>query len=381
MKSKQKNEIHYEYKRGNKVRTITTITGLKQYCTVNSLQLSGVLKQLGFRYMFDEFETGSRCRICDAELHIASIDVDKKLVYVKTHGCVVDNEPKITRSRFDTVLNEATADIAYAKYCQTKTKNYRPENCDCSSLNYYIKRYGEHEGLVRYHTKNEKLATTTLSYFLRKGLSVEDAKAALRRRQQTFSLEKCVERYGQIEGPVRWKQRQDKWQNTINSKSREELFRINASKGLSKQRFIDKHGQLAWEQRCSKMIQVMNDRGWIISNKEDHREYYAIVTMLTKLSKSFIGKCPTKGFHLDHIYSIAMGYRTRISPLVIGCPINLRWIPGDENQRKSYRCDIEKTTLLTEYDKWINTDDGKRYYEDVNALQGYLRTETTSVCE
>jgi hypothetical protein len=328
--------------------------------------------------MFDEFHVSPQCKTCGDELQISSVDVDSKIVYVKTHGCVVNNSPKITRSRFDTVLDSAEADIAYLKYCHNKTRNYRPENCDCGSLRYYVDRYGE-EGLTKYKEKNQKLVTTNLAYFLNKGLDEDIARSELRKRQQTFSLERCIKQYGDVDGLTRWKQRQEKWQATINSKTREELFRINASKGLSKQRFIDKHGIRQWEQRCERMIQVMNDRGWIIRDKIAHRDYYSAVNMITKISRSFLSKSPTKGFHLDHIYSVAMGYRTRILPMVIGSPVNLRWIDGKENQAKSYRCDIEKTVLLDEYSKWIETEDGKRYNEDVNALQRYLAAETSSV--
>jgi len=381
MKSKLKNEIYYEYKSGNRVKTITTIAGLKQYCSINSLKLSVILMELGFNYRFDEFQTNPQCKICGDELQISSIDIDMRLVYVKTHGCVVNYQSKITRARFDTVLDFDQANIVYNKYCLNKTRNYRPKNCDCGSLKFYIERYGEVEGPIKYHDKNKKLVTTSLSYFMNKGLNEEAARDALRKRQQTFSLETCIIKFGEVDGTTRWKRRQETWQSTINSKPAEELFRINASKGLSKQRFIDKHGVHAWEERCNRMIQVMNDRNWIIIDKMAHREYYSAVRMITKISRSYIDKKPVKWYHLDHIYSIAMGYRTRILPIVIASPVNLRWIGGKENQLKSYRCDIEKTELLNKYEKWINTDDGKHYHEDVNALQSYLTTETTPICE
>ena len=57
-----------------------------------------------------------------------------------------------------------------------------------------------------------KLASnTTLEYYLSKGMSEDEAKHALRKRQTTFSLEKCIEKYGEVEGIKRFKERQEKW--------------------------------------------------------------------------------------------------------------------------------------------------------------------------
>ena len=54
-------------------------------------------------------------------------------------------------------------------------------------------------------------SNTTLEYYLSKGMSEDEAKHALRKRQTTFSLEKCIEKYGEEEGIKRFKERQEKW--------------------------------------------------------------------------------------------------------------------------------------------------------------------------
>lgn len=78
----------------------------------------------------------------------------------------------------------------------------------------------------------EKNCTNHLSinYYLNKGYSNEDAVKALSERQSTFSLEKCIERHGEVEGFLIWNERQVKWQNTLNSKSKEEMEAINRKK-------------------------------------------------------------------------------------------------------------------------------------------------------
>lgn len=70
----------------------------------------------------------------------------------------------------------------------------------------------------------------TLEYYLKRGYNENEAKRLLSERQSTFSLEKCIERYGE-EGLIIFNQRQQKWQKTLQSKPKEELERINRDKG------------------------------------------------------------------------------------------------------------------------------------------------------
>lgn len=73
-------------------------------------------------------------------------------------------------------------------------------------------------------------------------MTEEEAKIALKESQTTFSLKKCIEKYGEIEGTKRWEERQDKWQNTLNSKSEEEKIKINMSKSSGKNNVSNKNG-------------------------------------------------------------------------------------------------------------------------------------------
>jgi hypothetical protein len=67
-------------------------------------------------------------------------------------------------------------------------------------------------------------------YWILRGFSEEEAKQLISELQITFSLEKCIDKYGFEEGTERWKERQKKWQNTLNSKPIEEREKINKKK-------------------------------------------------------------------------------------------------------------------------------------------------------
>lgn len=53
--------------------------------------------------------------------------------------------------------------------------------------------------------------TNQIEYWINKGFTEEESKIKVSERQKTFSLEKCIEKYGKDEGIKRWQQRQEKW--------------------------------------------------------------------------------------------------------------------------------------------------------------------------
>lgn len=73
----------------------------------------------------------------------------------------------------------------------------------------------------------------TIDYWLKKtNGNLEEAQILFdeEKKRHTFTLEKCIEKYGKEEGYNKWKERQDKWQNTLKSKSAEEIEEINRKK-------------------------------------------------------------------------------------------------------------------------------------------------------
>lgn len=54
-----------------------------------------------------------------------------------------------------------------------------------------------------------------IEYYLAKGMTEEEAKNALKERQTTFSLKKCVEKYGEKNGLIIFNDRQIKWSKTL----------------------------------------------------------------------------------------------------------------------------------------------------------------------
>ena len=62
---------------------------------------------------------------------------------------------------------------------------------------------------------NNAIHSTKIEYYLDQGMTEEEAKKALSERQKTFSLDICIEKYGEVEGRKRWADRQEKWINNF----------------------------------------------------------------------------------------------------------------------------------------------------------------------
>lgn len=79
------------------------------------------------------------------------------------------------------------------------------------------------------HTKKD-ISNTQIGYWLKKGLTEEEAKIVISNRQKIFSLEKCILKHGEENGLKIWELRQVKWQEKMKSKTPDEIYNINIKK-------------------------------------------------------------------------------------------------------------------------------------------------------
>jgi uncharacterized protein YaeQ len=71
---------------------------------------------------------------------------------------------------------------------------------------------------------------TKVEYYLEKGFSEEEGIKKISEIQNRFSLEKCIEKYGNEDGEKVWLNRQERWINTLDLKTEEEKIEINKKK-------------------------------------------------------------------------------------------------------------------------------------------------------
>lgn len=128
-------------------------------------------------------------------------------------------------------------------HCFTSENNpSKGEDCKNGRNSPYSKNFRGYDGLtdeekeVRINSLLDKKIDTTnklcnnpkrIEYYITRGMNMSEAREALSKSQATFSKEKCIEKFGPEEGLFVWKERQKKWQATLDSKSQEEKNRIN----------------------------------------------------------------------------------------------------------------------------------------------------------
>ena len=61
----------------------------------------------------------------------------------------------------------------------------------------------------------DRVHATTIEYYLNMGYCEKVAKEMLTERQRTFTLDKCVEKYGEVDGHRKWMDRQENWQKKL----------------------------------------------------------------------------------------------------------------------------------------------------------------------
>jgi G:T-mismatch repair DNA endonuclease (very short patch repair protein) len=91
------------------------------------------------------------------------------------------------------------------------------------SPDFYLKRdpslaLDEAQKLAQDKTKEatDKIVSwTQIEYWTREGHTEEEAKAIISEKQKTFSLEICIEKYGEEAGRKRWEERQEKWKSKV----------------------------------------------------------------------------------------------------------------------------------------------------------------------
>ncbi|TXG82226.1 MAG: hypothetical protein E6R13_05355 [Spirochaetes bacterium] len=93
---------------------------------------------------------------------------------------------------------------------------------------------------------------TKIEYWINKGYTKEEAKQKLSERQHTFSLQKCIDKYGEEIGNIKWLERQNKWQQSLkiskydgkqgkSIKIKDKIIRFNKDKLINSIPFKNKH--------------------------------------------------------------------------------------------------------------------------------------------
>jgi hypothetical protein len=107
---------------------------------------------------------------------------------------------------------------------KTKTTEQKRKECSPFSIEFWKKKKpnitNEEAELkvkeIACKASNNRLTETQFEYWLEKcDGNITKAKILYKERQTTFSMGKCIEKHGEEEGAIIWKNRQDKWQKSL----------------------------------------------------------------------------------------------------------------------------------------------------------------------
>ena len=169
------------------------------------------------------------------EINFLNDEVESQQYFLYTHypeGCIKNYSQTVN---YENVENIKNVQFKLLKYKSLKAIPEYPGE-QCYKKDFWIFRgWSEVDAIkkihdiqsknsVKYRNKihrnpeNYKGIPTQLLYWTKQGYSESDARKKQSERQRTFTLEKCIEKYGEIEGLKIWKKRQKKWQETLQQK-------------------------------------------------------------------------------------------------------------------------------------------------------------------
>jgi len=217
-----------------------------KYCSTQCLETTRQRKQADQKY---KHEVGIvECKICG----IKARSLTQHLLY-KHNITVQEYEEKYSVRAFsESYLNYASEKIKgennpgfnHGGNLSPFSKNFKGyENLTDDELNKQLQSIYKKIGDSNRNNGNNKL---TLKHWLKQGYSIDKAKQKIGELQRRFSLELCIDKYGEKKGKEIWLKRQEKWQKTLDAKTPEEKLEINRKKIEGRQPFSKISQELFW---------------------------------------------------------------------------------------------------------------------------------------
>ena len=203
----------------------------------------------------------------------------------------------IVKLRFQTFYNEhldETVSLRKIKY------NCNVKNFNVLSKDFYLERGWDEDYSNKMISETQKIRSmmsakkmtsdrtqTQIGYWIKKGLTEEQAKQKLHERQCTFSKNKCIEKYGFKKGLIIFEERQKKWQDTIYEKfSLEEISSWKQNNKFASKAacdlFLPFYNQLKSKYKCYMFNENSNVKEYFIWDNEAHKVYcydFAIIEL------------------------------------------------------------------------------------------------------
>lgn len=133
------------------------------------------------------------------------------------HATTVNSGKHMKDAKYRKMASDA---IKGANNPNHKTKTTKEERQSRSPFSKKFLAYESESEAMKFQKEHcsKGISSNNIDYWLNKGYSLEEAKELLKERQTTFTLEKCIIKYGEELGLVKFNERQTKWSAKIEEK-------------------------------------------------------------------------------------------------------------------------------------------------------------------
>lgn len=198
---------------------------------------------------------------------------------------------------------------------KTAQSNRTPEERTTLAMKANKKRVEQMKKLaISNPLKLKEQMSTTIEYYLAKGMNHEEAEKALKERQSTFSKKKMIEKFGEIKGLKIVKERNDKWISSL--KENNDWGELSKSKAVTLEKMIEKYGEIEGTEKY---------QNWIIETRltiSNYEKWYGEKGLYeyTKMNKSR-GYKQTLNYYIDE-FGEELGlqkWKNRMDKIRINC--------------------------------------------------------------
>lgn len=198
-----------------------------------------------------------KCKICDkyTDRIQAHLHRDHKDITINNYKIKFGTKELVGKGyseHFKNIVSGENNGNHKSKVSELKLKQQSPFSVEYWKKKYPTKNDSEIDTLMKEFfdsALSDREFTTRLEYYTDRGFDIDEAKKLLKERQTTFSLQKCIERYGEDEGLTVFNRRQYKWHESLvkngnlklgYSEVSQELFEIISEAFISDKLFYAK---------------------------------------------------------------------------------------------------------------------------------------------
>lgn len=217
----------------------------------------------------------TECKICGYRSGNLVAHLKLHNMTVETYKKIYNISKTVSEYNIENMINNNPAKEHGGRLSPFSKKFYKYEGlCDKEKNECIEKVINTQKKTLKDNPQKRK---TRVEYWLKQGYTAEEAKRAVTERQITYSLEKCICKYGEEEGFKEWEKRQQKWLATLNAKSEEEKQDINRRKAA----------KVNFKTLWNKNLAEVNGTLYLIKLYNTNEEFYKIGITTRPINKRF----------------------------------------------------------------------------------------------